>query len=229
MQTLPCDPRTGLFRPQVWERWLRHDPVRTAAAHTERLRALRLLYLETGRRDDYHMHWGVRALHATLQELGIAHEYQEHDGGHHGIEHRFTTSLARLGRVWDTAAVTTEGADMCGIAGFIPLGAPRERQWLAALGTTMTGAMAHRGESAGAPWVAPSGAAMLACVRLAVQDRTGAGDQPMADPDGRLVLVNNGEVYASRAPLARHGHGVPTATPNSSCNRSAGPPTKRPY
>ncbi|HET6354364.1 asparagine synthetase B [Streptomyces sp.] len=91
---------------------------------------------------------------------------------------------------------------MCGIAGFIPLGAPRERQWLAALGTTMTEAMAHRGESAAAPWVAPSGAAMLACVRLAVQDRTGAGDQPMSDPDGRFVLVNNGEVYASRAPLA---------------------------
>ncbi|WP_328666214.1 esterase family protein [Streptomyces sp. NBC_00322] len=108
-QTLPCDPRTGLFRPQVWERWLRHDPVRTAAAHAERLRALRLLYLETGRRDEYHMHWGVRALHATLQELGIAHEYQEHDGGHHGIEHRFTASLGRLGRVWHTAAVTTGG------------------------------------------------------------------------------------------------------------------------
>ncbi|MET7622237.1 alpha/beta hydrolase-fold protein [Streptomyces sp. NPDC005408] len=108
-ETLPCDPQTGLFRPEVWERWLRHDPVRSAAAHTGRLRALRLLYLETGRRDDYNMHWGIRALHATLQDLGIAHEYQEHDGGHHGIEHRFITSLACLGRVWHTAADTPGG------------------------------------------------------------------------------------------------------------------------
>ncbi|MFD9794361.1 alpha/beta hydrolase-fold protein [Streptomyces sp. NPDC059070] len=100
-EALPCDPRTGLFRPAVWERWLRHDPVRLSPAHAGRLRALRLLYLDTGRRDDYHMHWGVRALHAVWREHGIAHEYQEHGGGHHGIEHRFLTSLALLGRVWD--------------------------------------------------------------------------------------------------------------------------------
>ncbi|WHM37603.1 alpha/beta hydrolase-fold protein [Streptomyces sp. BPTC-684] len=97
---LPCDPRTGVFRPEVWERWLRHDPVRMASAHADRLKALRLLYLDTGLRDDYHMHWGARALHAVWRERGIAHEYQEHDGGHHGIEHRFLTSLALLGRVW---------------------------------------------------------------------------------------------------------------------------------
>lgn len=99
---LPCDPRTGVFRPEVWERWLRHDPVRAVAAHTGRLRRLGLLYLETGRRDEYHMHWGIRALHAALEEHGVPHEYREHDGGHHGIEQRFTTSLALLGRMWGT-------------------------------------------------------------------------------------------------------------------------------
>ena len=103
-EALPCDPVTGVFRPGVWQQWLRHDPVRTAAAHTGRLRALGLLYLETGRHDEYHMHWGVRALHATLQGLGVDHEYQEHDGGHAGIEHRFTTSLARLGQLWGQRA-----------------------------------------------------------------------------------------------------------------------------
>ncbi|MBD0744113.1 alpha/beta hydrolase-fold protein [Streptomyces sp. CBMA152] len=102
-EALPCDPRTGVFRPEVWERWLRHDPVRMAPAHKDQLKALQLLYLDTGLRDDYHMHWGARALHAVWQEHGVAHEYQEHDGGHHGIEHRFLTSLALLGRVWDGA------------------------------------------------------------------------------------------------------------------------------
>ncbi len=106
---LPCDPDTGLFRPEVWERWLTYDPVRAVAAHTGRLRALGLLHLETGRRDEYHMHWGVRALHAALTQHGVPHEYQEHDGGHHGIEHRFTASLALMGRLWGTGAQRAEG------------------------------------------------------------------------------------------------------------------------
>lgn len=88
---------------------------------------------------------------------------------------------------------------MCGIAGFVSLDGPRDPGWLAALGTTMTTAMAHRGENAATPYVAPCGTVMLSCVRLAVRDRTAAGDQPMADPSGRVVLVHNGEVYGSRS------------------------------
>jgi enterochelin esterase family protein len=107
---LPCDPRTGLFRPEVWERWLRHDPVRLAPRHAERLRGLDLLHLETGRRDEYGMHWGVRALHATLETLGVPHEYREHDGGHAGIEHRFLTSFALLGRHWPTPQLAGSAA-----------------------------------------------------------------------------------------------------------------------
>lgn len=90
---------------------------------------------------------------------------------------------------------------MCGIAGFISLDGPRERPWLGALGATLTDALHHRGESAAEPWVSPDATVMLACVRLAVRDRSAAGDQPMASPDGRVTLVSNGEVYASRAPL----------------------------
>ncbi|WP_313772146.1 MULTISPECIES: asparagine synthetase B family protein [Streptomyces] len=89
---------------------------------------------------------------------------------------------------------------MCGIAGFISLDGARNREWLARLGTTMTTAMAHRGESAADPYVSPDGTVVLACVRLAVRDRSVAGDQPMASPDGRIVLVHNGEVYGSRSP-----------------------------
>ncbi|MFD4829886.1 alpha/beta hydrolase [Streptomyces uncialis] len=98
--TLPCDPVTGVFRPGVWRTWLRHDPVHMVPAHPDRLRALRLLYLDTGQRDEYHMHWGARALHATLDSHGIGHEYGEHGGGHQGIEHRFVVSLSLLGQIW---------------------------------------------------------------------------------------------------------------------------------
>lgn len=109
---LPCDPLTGLFRPEIWAGWLRHDPVHAVhavPAHADRLRALRLLYLDTGVRDEYHMHWGARALHAALREADITHDYREHGGGHHGIEHRFTSSLAALGQVWRAAGTPERG------------------------------------------------------------------------------------------------------------------------
>ncbi|MEU0289648.1 alpha/beta hydrolase-fold protein [Streptomyces sp. NPDC006147] len=97
---LPCDPDTGAFRDQVWQRWLRHDPVRMLPAHAGRLAALRLLHLGVGERDDYGMHWGVRALHTALDTHHVPHTYREYEGGHHGIEHVFTEALAQLWRVW---------------------------------------------------------------------------------------------------------------------------------
>ncbi|MET9410886.1 asparagine synthetase B [Streptomyces sp. NPDC002935] len=89
---------------------------------------------------------------------------------------------------------------MCGIAGFISLDGRRDPAWLDALGRTMTDAMAHRGEAAAAPYVSSCGTVMLCATRLAVRDRTEAGDQPMTDPTGRITLVHNGEVYGSRSP-----------------------------
>jgi asparagine synthase (glutamine-hydrolysing) len=88
---------------------------------------------------------------------------------------------------------------MCGIAGFVSLDGRRDPAWLEALAEALTMAMAHRGERAGPPYVSPGGTVMLCGVRLAVRDRTAAGDQPMADPSGRVVLVHNGEVYGSRS------------------------------
>ncbi|MFF5337844.1 alpha/beta hydrolase-fold protein [Streptomyces sp. NPDC013181] len=97
---LPCDPVTGLFRDEVWQRWLAHDPVRMLPAHAGRLAGLGLLHLSVGRRDEYGMHWGVRALHAALDGHRVPHVYLEHDGGHQGIEHIYTEALAALWKLW---------------------------------------------------------------------------------------------------------------------------------
>ncbi|MEU6406759.1 alpha/beta hydrolase-fold protein [Streptomyces sp. NPDC046985] len=97
---LPCDPATGLFRDEVWQRWLAHDPVRMLPAHAGRLAALGLLHLSVGRRDEYGMHWGARALHAALDAHRVPHLYREHEGGHQGIEHVYTEALAQLWKVW---------------------------------------------------------------------------------------------------------------------------------
>ena len=99
----PCNPASGRFRDAVWRRWLEHDPVRLVPAATGRLRALRTLYLDVGRADEYAMHWGTRALHAALDCAGVRHDYAEHDFGHQGIEYRFLRSLALAGRRWAAA------------------------------------------------------------------------------------------------------------------------------
>jgi len=83
---------------------------------------------------------------------------------------------------------------MCGIAGIIGFAdQPVEEGALQAA----CAAMRHRGPDDSGVWLGRAGGrpAGLAAVRLAVQDPTPAGHQPMTRDDGRYVLVFNGEVY----------------------------------
>lgn len=96
---LPFDPRTGELRPDVWARWLAHDPVELAAAHAAGLRRLALYYLDCGRWDEHHLHLGNRIFSQRLTALGVAHVYEEFDGGHMNVAHRYEESLRRLGEV----------------------------------------------------------------------------------------------------------------------------------
>jgi S-formylglutathione hydrolase FrmB len=95
---LPCDPATGAFRPGVWERWLAWDPWRMVEARADALRSLRLLYIDCGTRDEFHLHLGARLLTRRLRELGVPHEYEEFDDGHMNVSYRYDESLPRLGR-----------------------------------------------------------------------------------------------------------------------------------
>src|SRR6266540_2598263 len=97
---------------------------------------------------------------------------------------------------------------MCGIAGYVGI----SRGYGPAILERMARAQAHRG---------PDGEGFfldelvgLAHRRLAVIDRVG-GEQPMRSPDGRYVLVYNGEVYNYRElrdELAGLGHELATAS-----------------
>src|SRR5947209_6903255 len=83
---------------------------------------------------------------------------------------------------------------MCGIAGIVSM--HPERPLDASL-TKMIQVQAHRGPDGQGCWFGRVGATQLALgsVRLAIQDLTDAGSQPMASPSGRQVLAYNGEVY----------------------------------
>jgi enterochelin esterase family protein len=101
---LPCDLETGAFRDEVWRRWLEHDPLSMLEAHTEALRAARLLYLDCGIHDEWHLHLGARLFTRRLHELGIAHEYEEFDDGHLNVSYRYDVSLPKLGRALGAVA-----------------------------------------------------------------------------------------------------------------------------
>jgi asparagine synthase (glutamine-hydrolysing) len=94
---------------------------------------------------------------------------------------------------------------MCGIAGFC--GFDDER-----LLKAMAASLTHRGPDAGGFYMAPG--VGLASRRLAVVDLE-TGNQPIANEDGSVVVVFNGEIYNCdelRADLQQRGHRLATTS-----------------
>ncbi|MCB0769689.1 MAG: asparagine synthase (glutamine-hydrolyzing) [Flavobacteriales bacterium] len=83
---------------------------------------------------------------------------------------------------------------MCGISGIFGIeGLPDPE----AVAGTMNDAMAHRGPDAAGVWRGSN--VVLGHRRLGIIDLGPASDQPFHDPDGRYVMVFNGEIYNYRS------------------------------
>jgi asparagine synthase (glutamine-hydrolysing) len=81
---------------------------------------------------------------------------------------------------------------MCGIAGALSWSAFEiEEPYI----TRMRDAMTHRGPDGGGTWVSADARVGLGARRLAIIDLSHAADQPVANEDGSLQLVYNGEIY----------------------------------
>ncbi len=93
---LPFDPYTGAIREDIWRRWQAADPLQAAQQHLEALRSLRALYFDCGIRDEYNLFLGARQLHQLLEQHGVAHIYDEFNGGHQDLNWRFDFSLPVL-------------------------------------------------------------------------------------------------------------------------------------
>ena len=94
---------------------------------------------------------------------------------------------------------------MCGICGIVSPAGP-DRNAL----EEMSAALVHRGPDSHGALV--SGSAALAARRLSIIDLEG-GDQPIANEDGRVHVVQNGEIYNHqelRRELERRGHAFRT-------------------
>jgi asparagine synthase (glutamine-hydrolysing) len=82
---------------------------------------------------------------------------------------------------------------MCGIAGLIQAGHNREQ--LVAKGKAMMDTLVHRGPDSGGLWHDEQQGLVLCHRRLAIQDLSEHGEQPMFSASKRYVTVFNGEIY----------------------------------
>src|SRR5690606_22874757 len=85
---------------------------------------------------------------------------------------------------------------MCGIAGVWGTGGTNKdgEQRVA----TMLRTMRHRGPDGAGQWASADATLNLGHVRLAVQDLSPLGCQPMVSAAGRYVITFNGEIYNFR-------------------------------
>jgi hypothetical protein len=96
---LPFDPRTGVLRPQAWQRWLDLDPVRMVPRYADQLRSQRAIWIDAGVRDEWFLDVGAEAFHTALLEAGVSPEvirFELFDGSHMSIDYRYPMSLAWL-------------------------------------------------------------------------------------------------------------------------------------
>ena len=85
---------------------------------------------------------------------------------------------------------------MCGIAGLITQ--PRSSISLLEQGERMRDSLTHRGPDSHGIWVNDRDGLVLVHNRLAIQDLSEHGHQPMWSPSGRYCIVFNGEIYNFR-------------------------------
>ena len=86
---------------------------------------------------------------------------------------------------------------MCGVVGFwdkqsLIEGNPED------LVRKMSAKLSHRGPDDGSAWIDPDAGLALGHQRLAIQDLSPAGKQPMLSRSGRYVIAYNGEIYNAR-------------------------------
>ena len=90
---LPFELPSGRIRPEVWARWLEHDPVRFVPARLDAFRRLRSVFIDCGTRDEYHLRWGARMVAEALRGAGVDLVHEEFEDGHGGINYRYDVSL----------------------------------------------------------------------------------------------------------------------------------------
>jgi enterochelin esterase-like enzyme len=93
---LPIDEETGKIRDRIWKKWKKLDPVEVVKTKGKNLGDFGMVFIDCGNRDEFGLMVGSRIFVKELKKLGIPYSYQEFDGGHFHIQHRYDTSLRKM-------------------------------------------------------------------------------------------------------------------------------------
>lgn len=93
---LPFSLETGEIIEPVWQRWLEWDPAHLVERNVASLGALRLLFLDAGRRDEFNLQFGARIFCEKLRKHNISFIHEEFDDSHLNISYRFDISLKMI-------------------------------------------------------------------------------------------------------------------------------------
>lgn len=96
---LPFDPFSCELVPKVFDRWLRHDPLKMLeeTAYRRALAALKLLFIDVGTQDDFYLDFGARRFVKALSKHKLKHTYEEFSDNHFDLSYRYDRSLPLLG------------------------------------------------------------------------------------------------------------------------------------
>jgi S-formylglutathione hydrolase FrmB len=81
-----------------WVNWLRQDPVVEIETLASNLHRLKALYIDCGEKDQFNLLYGARRFIRRLNELRIAHRYEEFPDNHTGVDYRMDYSLPFLAK-----------------------------------------------------------------------------------------------------------------------------------
>ena len=93
---LPVTSDTCEVIEERWANWLRQDPVIAIETQGSNLRRLKALYIDCGKKDQFNLLYGARRFVRRLNQLGIAHRYEEFPDNHTGVDYRMDESLPFL-------------------------------------------------------------------------------------------------------------------------------------
>jgi S-formylglutathione hydrolase FrmB len=96
---LPFDPLTGELLPEVWQRWLRWDPVRMArtTGAAAALGSMKAIWIDAGKRDEYFLDLGAEAFRRECVAAGAQDiRFELFDAKHGAIEYRYPLAIAWL-------------------------------------------------------------------------------------------------------------------------------------
>ncbi len=92
----PIDLATGLIRNNIWKKWKDKDPVVFLGKRTQKLKQLKGVFLEVGKRDEFSLQMGSRQIQTMLKKHKVKHHYEEFEGGHFDTSERRPSFLMWL-------------------------------------------------------------------------------------------------------------------------------------